>query len=295
MANLKVLKNRIKSVKSTQKITKAMKMVSAAKLRRAREKLELSLPYFQALDEMTKNVVAACDFSEEISPELKKLLLGSGKDEKYLIIITSSDRGLCGAFNSSITRSAKKYMQELTAVGKKFELVLVGSKACTLLKATHNQYVIHHEEGITKKPITYTAAHAIVEKITDLYMNGNYDKVVIFYNEFKSAISQVVKNVQILPFDIKQDTDTQDKTTFEYEPNQTVILEKLLIKALASKIFHVLLENSTSEQGSRMTAMDNATRNAGDMISNLTLEYNRTRQALITKELIEIISGAEAI
>lgn len=294
MSNLKILKNRIRSVKSTQKITKAMKMVSAAKLRRAREKLEANQPYYKALENMCKNLIASCDLTENTSTVLKKLLNGTDKDNKYLIVITSSDRGLCGGFNSSIYKSARKFIHEISSIGKSFDVIVLGTKGYQLAKGLYSNKILYKKDGLGSKTLTYDSVTEVVDKITDMYINYNYDKVIVFYNEFKSVISQIPRSLQLLPFSDSKASETNNEE-FEFEPAQDLILEKLISKTISSRLFHILLENATSEQGARMSAMDNATRNAGEMISNLTLEYNRSRQALITKELIEIISGAEAI
>ncbi|MBN8828283.1 MAG: F0F1 ATP synthase subunit gamma [Sphingobacteriia bacterium] len=298
MPSLKSLKLRIKSIKSTQKITKAMQMVSAAKLRRARLKLDGAVPYASAMKEMINTLANSIDISDEnVNPQLVKLLNGKGSDNKHLLIITSSDRGLCGSFNTSIAKAAKQRISELTTLGKQFEIVTVGSKGFDLLKQQFSQKIINSFDGLSKKTLHFSDIIQVADKIIDLYLHDKYDTVTIVYNHFKSAITQEVTFERLLPFtEHKKEKDSVvENFNYSFEPEQNIILENLIIKNIRTRIYHALLENAASEQGARMTAMDNATRNAGEMINDLSLEYNRTRQAHITKELIEIISGAEAV
>lgn len=292
MANLKTLKNRIKSVKSTQKITKAMKMVAASKLRRARMKAEAAQPYAKRMEKMLNAVAAATVGSTSISP----LLSGNGKDKVHLIIVATSDRGLCGAFNSSIVRASRKKIQELTVTGKDVKILCVGKKGYDQLKTQYGKLIIDTIEGVSKQ-LTYADAETIAKRIIQLFEAEKFDVCSIFYNAFKSVISQVVTLQQLIPLDTSALAAPASgaNAVYEYEPSEDVILDDLLPRNIAVQIYHALLENAASEQGARMSAMDNATRNAGEMIKDLTLVYNRTRQAAITRELIEIISGAEAL
>jgi F-type H+-transporting ATPase subunit gamma len=291
MANLKTLKNRIKSVKSTQKITKAMKMVAASKLRRARMKAEAAQPYAVRMEKMLNSLAAAMSGSPSVSP----LLSGNGSHKVQLIIVATSDRGLCGAFNSSIVRAARKKIQELVISGHEVKILCVGKKGYDQLKSQYGNLIIETIEGLSKKHLAYGDAEAIAKRIIGLYAAGKYDVCSIFYNAFKSVISQIVTYQQLIPLDTSSIPEAAQSTVYEYEPSEETILADLLPRNIAVQIYHALLENAASEQGARMSAMDNATRNAGEMIKGLTLVYNRTRQAAITRELIEIISGAEAL
>ena len=292
MASLKDLKNRIKSVKSTQKITKAMKMVAAAKLRRAQEAAEASRPYSTKMAQILSNLVKGV----ELDSANPNLLSGTGRDEKQLIIVATSSRGLCGGFNSTITRAANVKINKLVAAGKTVKVICIGRKGYDLLKKNHKNRIIEVIEGQQKKGIDYAEVEAIANSVIARFQAGEFDVCSLFFNKFQSAISQIVTNKQLIPLELpKNDNSKADDAKFEFEPDEEQILESLLPKNLAVQLYAALLENLASEQGARMTAMDNATRNAGDMIGRLTLVYNRTRQAAITKELIEIISGAEAI
>lgn len=287
MPSLKDLKNRIKSVKSTQKITKAMKMVAAAKLRRAREQAEAARPYAEAMERVLSAVAA----NNEQRATGNALLSGTGKDDTQLIVVATSDRGLCGGFNSSIVRAVRRKVRELQAQGKAVKLLFVGRKGYEQLAQEFSKIIIGKSE-LPKKKLGYSDAEIISKDLITRLENEEFDVVHIVYNHFKSAISQVVSFQQIIPLQVQP---TTSNSVYEYEPNEAEILADLLPRNLGVQIYTALLENAASEQGARMTAMDNATRNAGDMIKGLSLKYNRTRQAVITKELIEIISGAEAV
>ena len=296
MPSLKDLKNRIASVKSTRKITSAMKMVAASKLRRAQEQAESSRPYARHMSRMLANVVA----SVEVTGASPALLIGTGKQETVLLVVMTSDRGLCGAFNGSIIRETRRQIVRLESEGKKVKLVCVGRKARDLLRREHGEKFVHTVESAAKKQIDLSDAQALAAKILEVYEAGECDVVSLVYNKFKSAISQIVTVAQLIPFASETQAPAEDSgQTFlaydTFEPNQDDLLAKLLEKNITVQLYGSMLESSAGEQGARMTAMDNATRNAGDMIDRLTLNYNRSRQAYITKELIEIISGAEAV
>lgn len=296
MPSLKDLKNRIASVKSTRKITSAMKMVAASKLRRAQEQAESSRPYARHMSRMLANVVA----SVEVTGASPALLIGTGKQETVLLVVMTSDRGLCGAFNGSIIRETRRQIVRLESEGKKVKLVCVGRKARDLLRREHGEKFVHTVESAAKKQIDLSDAQALAAKILEVYEAGECDVVSLVYNKFKSAISQIVTVAQLIPFASETQAPAEDsEQTFlaydTFEPNQDDLLAKLLEKNITVQLYGSMLESSAGEQGARMTAMDNATRNAGDMIDRLTLNYNRSRQAYITKELIEIISGAEAV
>ncbi|MCD6034541.1 MAG: synthase subunit gamma [Rickettsiales bacterium] len=296
MPSLKDLKNRIGSVKSTQKITKAMQMVAAAKLRRAQERAKAAEPYAGRMQRMLEALASNIASGDS----LPKLLVGTGKDETHLIVVTTSDRGLCGGFNGSIVREARRQIMSLQAQGKKVKLLCLGAKGYDQLKSVYGHLIIERIEGISKKPIAYSDAEGVATKITELLESGAFDVCTVIYNKFQSAISQIVTLQQLIPLQIassvaEEGATAGTKPVYEFEPDEEKILESLLPRNLAVQLLHALLENSASEQGARMSAMDNATRNAGDMIKKLSLQYNRSRQATITKELIEIISGAEAV
>ncbi len=290
MPSLKDLKNRIKSVKNTQKITKAMKMVAAAKLRRAKEAAEAARPYAEAMERM----VQALASSVTEGAQVPKLLSGTGKSDVHLIVVATSDRGLCGGFNSTIVRSAKRKIRELQGQGKTVKILAVGRKGYEQLHVEFGKLIIGKSELKVKK-LGYGEADAVAKTILEKFEAGEFDAVHVVYNQFKSAISQVVTWQQLIPLQVEAQVGTTATTPYEYEPEEEEILADLLPRNLGVQLFKALLENAASEQGSRMTAMDNATRNAGDMIKKLSIKYNRTRQAAITKELIEIISGAEAV
>lgn len=296
MANLKTLKTRIKSVKSTQKITKAMKMVAASKLRRARNQAEAAEPYAKRMEEVLATLASTAKDSVNASP----LLTGTGKDNVHLLIVATSDRGLCGAFNSSVVRAVKRRIHELEQQGKQVKLLCIGKKSYEQLKATEKQKIVDTIEGISTKQVSYHDAEGLAQRVITMFEAGEFDVCTVYYNKFVSAIAQLVTPQQLIPLDTPHlaHHDLESKqvlAVYEYEPDEDAILSELLPRNIAVQLYHALLESAASEQGARMSAMDNATRNAGEMIKGLTLVYNRTRQAAITKELIEIISGAEAI
>ena len=294
MPNLKDLKIRIESVKSTRKITKAMQMVAAAKFRKAQEAAEQARPYAErmakVLDKLTmKNIDKSAG-----SP----LLVGNGRSEKFLVIVATSERGLCGGFNSSIVKLAKSRINSLLSEGKGVEILTIGKKGREQLKREFGGLMKDHVDLSNIKKMAYQDASAIAESIIDKFSKNEFDIAMIFYNEFESVISQIPKVHQLIPVESKGEdtlTDKNNDLTYVYEPDEQEIIEDLLPKAIATQVFTALLENGASEQGARMSAMDNATRNAGEMIDKLTIQFNRSRQAAITNELIEIISGAEAL
>ena len=293
MASLKFLRNRIVSVKSTQKITKAMKMVAAAKLRKAQQNAENARPYSEKLNSIIlnlKNSVTDMDSAP-------KLLVGNQKIETYLCVVLSSDRGLCGGFNTNICRKAKVFFEKALEEGKNLKIIVVGSKANDQLKRKYNQYIIDRVSLKDEKVVSFAKAQEITDKILNLFTRNEFDVCTLFYNKFKSVIAQIPQSQQLIPVSIEEKPNQQNaaNSQYDYEPDENQILENLLPKNITTQIYAAFLENQASEQGSRMTAMDNATRNAGDLISKLTINYNRTRQAVITKELIEIISGAESL
>jgi F-type H+-transporting ATPase subunit gamma len=293
MASLKALKMRISSVKSTQKITKAMKMVAAAKLRRAQMAAEAARPYAERMAAVVTSVVSKV----AIGPESPKLLAGTGKDDAHLLIVCTSDRGLAGGFNSNIVRAARRKAEALTAEGKQVYFYLVGRKGKAVIGRLYPKQIIHQHDTSAIKQLAFSDAQEIAADVVDRYLTDGIDVVHLFYARFRSALVQEPVGQQIIPVPPVEEGAVQSTSlaAVEYEPDQDEILAALLPRNVAVQIFRALLENAASEQGSRMTAMDNATRNAGDMINRLTIEYNRTRQAAITKELIEIISGAEAL
>jgi F-type H+-transporting ATPase subunit gamma len=293
VASLKALKMRISSVKSTQKITKAMKMVAAAKLRRAQLAAEAARPYAERMAKVVTSVVSKVT----IGPESPKLLAGTGKDETHLLIVCTSDRGLAGGFNSNIVRAARRKAESLMAEGKKVYFYLVGRKGKAVIGRLYPKQIIHQHDTSAIKQLAFADAQEIAADVVDRYLTDGIDVVHLFYARFQSALVQEPVGQQIIPVPpVSADADQSGSlAAVEYEPDQDEILAALLPRNVAVQVFRALLENAASEQGSRMTAMDNATRNAGDMINRLTIQYNRTRQAAITKELIEIISGAEAL
>jgi F-type H+-transporting ATPase subunit gamma len=292
MPSLDDLKKRIKSVKSTQKITKAMKMVAAAKLKRAQENAEKGRPYSDKLQNIILNLTKS--ISDETNAP--KLLAGNGKDNIYLCVVITADRGLCGGFNSNICKLAKNYFKKFLKEGKELKIITVGSKGHDQIKAEYGQYIIDKKSFKEKKQISFLEANEIGKKVIELFEQEQFDKCFIFYNNFKNVITQIPQAEQIIPTFIKKEDKNKDSTIFyEFEPDEDEILEDLLPKNVSVQILKAFLENAASEQGSRMTAMDNATRNAGDLVDKLTINYNRSRQASITKELIEIISGAESL
>ncbi len=295
MPSLKDLRNRIASVKATQKITKAMQMVAAAKLRRAQEAATAARPYAQRMDRVLANLGARASGQSGASP----LLAGTGKDAVHLLVVCSADRGLCGGFNSSIVRLAREHIRKLTASGKTFKILCVGRKGWDQLRRDYAKNIIDLVELKEVKRVGFDNAKAIGDKVLALFDKGEFDVCTLFFSEFKSVMSQKPTALPLIPAMVPAAGATADANKVvaapEYEPSEEQILERLLPLNISTQIFRALLENAASEQGSRMSAMDNATRNAGDMINKLTITYNRSRQAQITKELIEIISGAEAV
>lgn len=291
MPSLKDLKNRIGSVKNTRKITKAMQMVAAAKLRRAQEAAEAARPY---ADRMAA-VMAGLTASAAGSASAPRLLAGTGEDRRHLLVVLTSERGLAGGFNSSIVKLARQHLSELRAAGKEVTILTVGKKGREQLKRDSGDLFVHHVDLSEVKRIGYDNARAIADEILDRFDAGNFDVATLFYARFESVISQIPTARQIIPAVIEEGSEAGASALYDYEPDENAILEDLLPRSVATLVFAALLENAASEQGARMSAMDNATRNAGDMIARLTTEYNRSRQAAITKELIEIISGAEAL
>ena len=294
MPSLDDLKKRIKSVKSTQKITKAMKMVAAAKLRKAQENAEKGRPYSKKMQNIILNLTKSISDPENAP----KLLVGTGKDQVYLCVVLTADRGLCGGFNSNICKLAKTNFKKLLNEGKEIKIITVGSKGLDQIKREYGKYVIKKLNFKEKKQISFNEAEIVGKEIIELFNKDEFDKCIIFYNNFKNVITQIPQAQQIIPAEKIElnDKDKKEETlTYEFEPDEDEILEDLLPKNISTQVFKALLENAASEQGSRMTAMDNATRNAGDLVDKLTINYNRSRQASITKELIEIISGAESL
>ena len=291
MASLKDLKTRINSVKSTQKITAAMKMVAAAKLRRAQEAAEAGRPYADRMRGVIANLAANADASSAPA-----LLVGNGKSASHLLVVISADRGLCGGFNGSITRATRNEVARLRGENKTVKLFMVGRKSADALRRELGDIYMESLEGIQGTSVSYGDADSIGQTIRDGFEAGDFDVCSIIYNKFKSVIAQEVTNTQLIPaqIDMTAETDTLS-VSYEYEPEEEELLNALLPRGISTQIYSSLLESSASELAARMTAMDNATRNAGDLIDRLTLIYNRTRQATITKELIEIISGAEAV
>jgi len=290
MPSLKDLRNRIASVKATQKITKAMQMVAAAKLRRAQLAAEAARPYAGRMEKALGNIAA----SITPSPESPKLLVGSGKRDVHLLLVCTAERGLCGAFNSSIVRLAKERAASLAAEGKEVKFFCVGRKGYDQLKRQYEKQIVQTVDLRGVRTLGYANAEDIGGKIVTVFEQGGFDVCTLFYSRFKSVIAQLPTAQQIIPPVFPEKT-AGDGAVYEYEPEEEEILAELLPRNIATQIFRALLENAASEQGARMSAMDNATRNAGDMIRKQTITYNRTRQAMITKELIEIISGAEAL
>jgi F-type H+-transporting ATPase subunit gamma len=292
MPSLKDLRVRINSVKSTQKITSAMKMVAAAKLRRAQEQAEAARPYAERMERMLGSLAASMA-GQEGAPAL---MAGTGKDAVHLVAVMTSDRGLCGGFNSTIVREARRLIRELRAAGRQVKVLCVGRKGRDQLRRDFGGLIIGTIEEIAKPRLTFEAADRVARRIAQMFEAGEFDVCTIIYNRFKSAMTQFVTTQQLIPFaPAGGAAEPGASASYEYEPDETVILAELLPRNLSVQIYKALLENRASEEGARMTAMDSATRNAGDMINRLTINYNRSRQAYITKELIEIISGAEAM
>ena len=291
MPNLKDLKNRIESVKNTRKITKAMQMVAAAKLRRAQEAAEASRPYSERFNSVLASLAASVG-SAEGAPHL---LRGTGKQDIHLLVVMTAERGLCGGFNSNIAKLAKNNAAELIKAGKQVKVITVGKKGRDALKRELGGYFIEHVDLSEFKSIKYLNAQSIAKGILARFDDNEYDVATIFYSKFVNVVSQIPTAQQIIPASFDEDSSSVNQTVYDYEPDEETILADLLPRGVATQIFSALLENGASEQGARMSAMDNATRNAGEMIDKLTIEFNRSRQAVITNELIEIISGAEAL
>ena len=292
MPSLDDLRKRITSVKSTQKITKAMKMVAAAKLRKAQENAEKGRPYSEKMNNIILNLSAGVS-DPQSAP---KLLVGTGKEDVHLCVVLTSDRGLCGGFNSNIIKKAKNYFENIQKEGKSLKIITVGSKGYDQLKRQYGNSIIENISFKESKNINYFDAAKVGNLIIEKFQNEEFDFCTIFFNKFKNVISQIPQAQQIIPLENEnKDKDEKLESNYEFEPDEDEILSNLLPKNISTQIFKAMLENSASEQGSRMTAMDNATRNAGDLVDKLTIQYNRSRQAAITKELIEIISGAESL
>ena len=291
MASLDDLKKRIASVKSTQKITKAMKMVAAAKLRRAQESAEKGRPYSEKMNNIILNLSSGIS-DKENAP---KLLSGSGNDKVHLCVVMTSDRGLCGGFNSNIIKKAKSYFAKLVEEVKDLKIITVGSKGNDQLKRAYSDKIIANISFKESKHANYFDAEKVGKMVIEKFEAEEFDVCTIFYNQFKNVITQIPQAQQIIPLNVENSEEDKSEDSYEFEPDEDEILSNLLPKNISTQIFKAMLENSASEQGSRMSAMDNATRNAGEMVDKLTIEYNRSRQAAITKELIEIISGAESL
>ena len=297
MANLKDLKLQISSVGSTKKITSAMKMVAASKLRRSQEKAESARPYSSRIEEMLSSLASSGISGEGVI----KLLTGTGKKDHYLVVPVTADRGLCGGFNSNINRETFKYIKSLEHEGKQVNLITIGKKSRDFFSRLMKDKIIENFIDLGSSGAGYDIAQQISNKIQKLYNDSEFDVCVFIYNQFKSAMTQTVTHQQLIPLDLNNkesengNKEISDSSVYIYEPDESEILKELLPRNVSIQIFKVLLESNAGEQGARMVAMDNATRNAGEMIDSLTLKYNRTRQAFITKELIEIISGAESV
>tara|TARA_B100001123_G_scaffold429091_1_gene547033 strand:- start:756 stop:1634 length:879 start_codon:yes stop_codon:yes gene_type:complete len=292
MPSLDDLKKRISSVKSTQKITKAMKMVAAAKLRRAQESAEKGRPYAEKMNNIILNLSSSISDKKNAS----KFLVGTGKNAVHLCVVITADRGLCGGFNSNICKKAKNFFEKILKENKTLKIFTVGSKGHDQLKRAYGKYIVEKINFKGFKKVTYKEAEEVGAKIIKLFNESQFDVCTIFYNKFKNVITQVPQAQQIIPVEDNKEKDEKKNDYFyEFEPEENEILENLLPRNISTQIFKAILENAASEQGSRMTAMDNATRNAGDLVDKLTITYNRSRQAAITKELIEIISGAESL
>jgi len=289
--NLKDLKNRIESVKNTRKITKAMQMVAAAKLRRAQDAAEASRPYSERFNTVLASLAASVGSSESAPI----LLRGTGKQDVHLLIVMTAERGLCGGFNSNIAKLARSHAAKLKQDGKRVKIITVGKKGRDALKRDLGEYFVEHVDLSEFKSIKYVNAQAIAKGLLARFDDSEYDVATIFYSKFVNVVSQIPTAQQIIPAIFDDQSSASETAVYDYEPDEETILADLLPRGVATQIFAALLENGASEQGARMSAMDNATRNAGDMIDKLTIEFNRSRQAVITNELIEIISGAEAL
>ena len=297
MPSLKDLRNRINSVKQTRKITSAMKMVAASKLRRAQEQAEAARPFAERMAAMLANLAAGV----RDLPQAPPLLAGTGKDDVHLLLVATADRGLCGGFNSSIVRGARRRIAELTGAGKEVKIICVGRKGRDALRRDQRERIVEFFDGMAgKRRIEFADAERVAERILEMYDEGEFDVCTMIYNRFKSAMSQILTFQQLVPVEPPEAEGEEERTgearaVYEFEPDEETILGQLLPRNIAVQIFGALVENAASEQGARMAAMDSATRNAGEMINKLSLSYNRQRQAMITSELIEIISGAEAV
>tara|TARA_B100000029_G_scaffold92667_1_gene82620 strand:- start:1362 stop:2237 length:876 start_codon:yes stop_codon:yes gene_type:complete len=291
MPSLDDLRKRISSVKSTQKITKAMKMVAAAKLRKAQENAEKGRPYSEKMNNVILNLSNGIS-DKESAP---KLLVGTGKDKVHLCVVLTSDRGLCGGFNSNIIKKAKNFFEKNLKAGNELKIITVGSKGHDQLKRQYSKNIVEKISFKESKNINYFDASKVGNLIMEKFDSNEFDVCTIFYNKFQNVITQIPQAQQIIPLETINDEEKEDGVSYEFEPDEDEILGNLLPKNISTQIFKAMLENSASEQGSRMTAMDNATRNAGELVDKLTIQYNRSRQAAITKELIEIISGAESL
>ncbi|PJI41988.1 F0F1 ATP synthase subunit gamma [Ferrovibrio sp.] len=295
MPSLKSLRVRINSVKSTQKITKAMKMVAASKLRRAQEAAEAARPYAERM----ASIMASLSAAQTGSDTAPRLMIGTGKDQVHLLIVATAERGLCGAFNSSIVKLARRKIEELTAAGKTVKILCVGKKGRDQLRRDHASKIADTVDLSKVKKVGFAEAQEIADRVLAMFEAGEFDVAHVFYNNFKSVISQIPTVQQLIPAMVAGDAVNAGPdlkgAIYEFEPDEETILDQLLPRNLSMQVYRALLENAASEQGARMSAMDNATRNAGEMIKKLTTVYNRSRQAQITKELIEIISGAEAV
>jgi F-type H+-transporting ATPase subunit gamma len=299
MPSLKDLRIRINSVKSTQKITSAMKMVAAAKLRRAQEQAEAARPYSERMERMLASLAEAVPAGSGGPP----LMVGTGRQDTHLLVVMTSDRGLCGGFNSTIVREARAQIRRLRGDGRTVKILCVGRKGRDVLRRDYAALIVGVMEDIGRRSLRFGDAQQVADRVLTMFGAGDFDVCSLIYNRFRSAISQVVTRQQLIPFAVESEGDGEEadrvpesqRAVYEFEPDEQEILEYLLPRNVAVQIYHALLENAASEHGARMTAMDNATRNAGDMIERLTLFYNRTRQAQITRELIEIVSGAEAL
>jgi len=290
MPSLKDLKTRIESVKNTRKITKAMQMVAAAKLRRAQESAEAARPYAERFNAVMSGLAASVGGSDSAP----KLLSGTGSDQTHLLVVMTAERGLCGGFNSNIAKLARQRAQELVAAGKTVKVLTVGKKGRDALRRDLGEYFVDHVDMTEVKNVAYGDAQAIAKDILGRFDAGDFDVATIFFSRFQNVITQIPTAQQIIPATFEAE-EAEGGALYDYEPSEEAILADLLPRGVATQIFTALLENGASEQGARMSAMDNATRNAGDMIDKLTIEFNRSRQAVITNELIEIISGAEAL
>ena len=291
MPSLKDLKNRIESVKNTRKITKAMQMVAAAKLRRAQDSAEAARPYSERFNGVLGSLAASVDGSENAP----KLLSGTGSDQTHLLVVMTAERGLCGGFNSNIAKLARQHANALISAGKTVKILTVGKKGRDNLRRDFGSLFLAHVDLTQVKRVGYSDAQSIAQDVLARFDNGEFDVATIFYSKFENVVSQVPTAQQVIPASYENTESDGGGSFYDYEPDEGAILANLLPRGVATQIFSALLENGASEQGARMSAMDNATRNAGEMIDKLTIEFNRSRQAVITNELIEIISGAEAL